>query len=72
MCRVQQYLVKDNPGLHEVMLHSDAVGDVNEDGVAVSEVVGQTVALSTVIGARSITLEGMKSAIIHPHVRSSC
>ena len=72
MCRVQQYLVKDNPGLHVVMLHSDAVGDVNEDGVAVSEVVGQTVALSTVIGARSITLEGMKYAIIHPHVHSSC
>ena len=32
------------------MLHSDAVGDVNEDGVAVSEVVGQTVFSSHVNG----------------------
>ena len=29
------------------------------------------VVLSTVIGARSITLGGMKYVIIHPHVRSS-
>ena len=72
MCRVQQDLMEANPGLHVLMLHSDAVGDVNEDKVAVSEVVGQMVALSSVIGARSITLEGMKYVIIHPHVRSSC
>ena len=71
MCRVQQDLMEANPGLHVLMLHSDAVGDVNEDKVAVSEVVGQVVALSSVIGARSITLEGMKYVIIHPHVRSS-
>ena len=50
MCRVQQELMKDNPGLHVLMLHSDAVGDVNEDGVAVSEVVGQTVFSSHVNG----------------------
>ena len=58
MCQVQQDLMKDNPGLHVLMLHSDAVGDVNEDRVDVAEVIGPTVAVSTVIGARSITLEG--------------
>ena len=58
MFQVQQDLMKDNPGLHVLMLHSDAVGDVNEDRVDVAEVIGPTVAVSTVIGARSITLEG--------------
>ncbi len=68
---VQQTLIAANPLLHVLMLHSDVVGDVNEDKVQVSEMVGPTVALSSVIGARSITLEGMKYVIIHPHVRTS-
>ncbi len=50
MCRVQQDLMKDNPGLQVFVLRSDAVGDVNEDGVAVSEVVGPTVFSTPVNG----------------------
>ena len=72
MCQVQRDLMEAHPGLYVLMLHSEVAGDVNEDKVVVSEVVGQMVALSTVIGARSITLEGMKYVIVHPHVRSSC
>ena len=47
---MQQALLKDNPGLHVLMLHSDAAGDVNEDGGAVSEVVGPTVFSTPVNG----------------------
>ena len=65
---MQQNLVKDNPGLHVVKLHSDAVGDVNEDKVVVSAVEGPMVVLSTVIGARSITLEGMKDCRFHADI----
>ena len=68
---MQHDLMEAHPGLYVLMLHSEVVGDVNEDKVVVSEVVGPMVALSTVIGARSITLGGMKYVITHPHVRSS-
>ena len=56
MCKVQHDLMEAHAGLYVLMLHSDVVGDVNEDKVVVSEVAGQMVALSSVIGARSITL----------------
>ena len=56
MCQVQQDLMEANPGLYVLMLHSDVVGDVNEDKVVVSQEVGQMVVLSSVIGARPVTL----------------
>jgi ATP-dependent helicase HrpB len=76
ICTVQHDLMEAHPGLYVLLLHSEVVGDVNEDKQTVSAVDGPMVVLSTVIGARSITLEGMKYAIIHPHVnyclRISC
>ena len=56
MCQVQQDLMEANPGLYVLMLHSDVVGDVNEDKVVVSQEVGQMVVLSSVIGERPVTL----------------
>ena len=71
ICTVQHDLMEAHPGLYVLLLHSEVVGDVNEDKQTVSAVDGPMVVLSTVIGARSITLSGMKYVIIHPYVRSS-
>ena len=68
MCQVQHDLMEAHPGLYVLMLHSEVVGDVNEDKVVVSAVEGQMVVLSTVIGARSITLEGMKDCRFHADI----
>ena len=71
MCQVQQDLLKAFPRLNVLMLHSELVGDENEDKVVMSEVDGQMVVLSTVIGARSVSLSGMKYVITHPQMRCS-
>ena len=47
------------------------LGDANEDKCSVPELTGRLVVLSTVIGARSITLPAMKYVFIPPYVRSS-
>ena len=59
------------PKLNIMMLHSDVIGNENEDVIETPEDDGRLVVLSTVIGARSITVDRLKYAILHPHVRSS-
>ncbi len=72
MCKVQRDLMAADVELHVLMLHSEVVGDVNEDIVPMTPMEGQnTVVLSSVIGARSITLKRIKYVIIHPLVRTS-
>ena len=54
------------------MLHSDVIGTEDEDPIAKPEDENaRVVVLSTIIGARSVTIPGLKYAILHPHVRSS-
>ena len=55
-----------------MMLHSDVIGTEDEDHIAKPEKdEDPKVVLSTIIGARSVTITGLKYAILHPHVRSS-
>jgi HrpA-like RNA helicase len=70
MLRLQVLLKKALPKLRVWLIHSDVIDNEDEDEIALPDADGQrVVALATVIGARSITLDGMRYAILHPAVR---
>ena len=56
MCQVQKAFKKVHSTLKILMLHSDVIGNESEDLIDVPKDDGRVVALSTVIGARSITI----------------
>ena len=54
-----------------VLLHSDVIGNEDEEDVYIPDDAGRrTLILSTVIGARTVTLPKLKYAFIHPAVRT--
>ncbi len=66
MLTVQTRLKKALPSLRVILLHSDVIGSEDEEGIVCQDSNEQrVVALSTVIGARAITLD-MRYAILHP------
>ena len=72
MLSVQVLLKKALPKLRVWLIHSDAVGNEDEDEIDLPDADGgqRVVALATVIGARTIGFTGMKYAILHPAVRA--
>ena len=68
---VQKRLMAEWSNLDIVILHSDSVGDEDEDAADVSSVDNALpVILSTVIGARTLTYKNLRFCIIHPACRS--
>ena len=72
MLQVQKALNKKHPKLDVMLLHSDVIGTEEEDPIAKpADKNARVVVLSSIIGARSVTIDGLKYAILHPHVRTS-
>ena len=71
MLIVQKDLLQNFPNLIVLLLHSEMIGDDNQEQVVLSDETGPMVVLSTVIGARSVFLRVMKYVIIHPQMRCS-
>ena len=70
MLSVQVLLKKALPMLRVWLIHSDVVGNEDEDEIALPDADGQrVVALATIVGARTITLDSMRYAILHSAVR---
>jgi hypothetical protein len=70
MLRVQVMLRKALPSLTVWLLHSDTLGNEDETDIDLPDLDNErVVALSTIIGARTITFDKMRYAIVHPAVR---
>ena len=72
MVQVEKALNEKHPKLDVMLLHSDVIGTEEEDPIAKpADKKALRVVLSSIIGARSVTIDGLKYAILHPHVRTS-
>jgi hypothetical protein len=68
--QVQMLLKQRLPNLTIWLLHSDIVGNEDETEIVLPDSDNErVVALSTIIGARSITFDKMRYAIVHPAIR---
>ncbi len=71
MLDVQSILKQRLPTLTIWLLHSDLVGNEDETKIDLKDTENKgVVALSTIIGARSITFDTMRYAIVHPAIRA--
>ena len=67
---VQSYLKQRMPELRVWKLHSDVIDDTDEAMPEMLDVAGnRKVVLSTVIGARTVTLEDIRYVFVHPAIR---
>ena len=61
MLAVQKLVKEAEPTLHVVLLHSDVIGNEDEEDVYIRDAAGRrTLVLSTVTGAWTITLPKLK------------
>ncbi len=71
MLIVQGILKSKDASLKVYLLHSDAIGNEDETIQDVPEILdSRVVALSTIIGARTITFATIRYVIVHPAVRA--